>query len=201
MVQTAGFLTVLAITHRRVSSLENNLLLLGAVTLHCMQPHYIWVTGVMPRSFIPLARTKRAAWKRRSRAWKTRIAVSVWYCCRARRSSQVQPVSCVRTVHIPCPHAGHWDLDTHNLSTDTPMLVAFTPAVGNPLQCQQRTLLSTKACWKGASSPFWYPQGRVTRGDACKRNKQWLESENLPCTTGCYSLRILLESLLLLCLS
>lgn len=170
MVQTAGFLTVLAITHRRVSSLEKNLLLLGDVTLHCMQPHYIWVTGVMPRSFIPLARTKRAAWKRRSRAWKTRIAVSVRYCCRPRQSSQEQPVSRVCTVHIPCPQAGHWDLDTQNWSTDTPMLAAFTPAVDNPLQCQQRTHLLTQGRWKGASSPFWYPQGRVTRGDACKRN-------------------------------
>lgn len=63
-------------TQERIHIIVEKISLLRDVTRHQTQPRYIRVTGVMPRSFIPLARTERAAWKRQSRAWKTRKKVS-----------------------------------------------------------------------------------------------------------------------------
>lgn len=136
-------------------SILQKVLLLRDASLHRRQPHYIWVTGVIPRSFIPLARTKRAAWKRQSLAWKTRTAVSLWYCHQTGSSSwdssSEESVRGENTVLILCPHAGHRDLHTHIIwvLSNTQMLAELTAAADSPSPYQQKDTWRHRESGKG----------------------------------------------------
>lgn len=95
-----------------------------------------------------------------------------------------------------CSLHSHWDSDLHKtwVLRNTPVLPAFTSAVGSPQHCQQRDTWSTKGRWRGMSSPALKAEQAKMPG------AQWLKAKNHSCTTGQYSLRIPLESLPSLCL-
>lgn len=144
-------------TQKRIHIIVEKIILLRDVTWHQVRPHYIWVTGVMPRSFIPLAKTERAAWKRQSRAWKTRKSSHFWVVLQNRVWFLGQQLDTrVRTPCAACPLHSRLPLglgSTQNLSTkehkalpDSHQLLAAHCTVN-------RGTLSNKGRWRGMSSP------------------------------------------------